>query len=242
MKVITLAQTESTNTYAKIHFEDLDDCSVIHALRQTSGRGRFNRKWIDLGENNLFFSIVLKPEEKYISVLPNLTQYACVALCKILEKYDVSPKIKWPNDIMIDGKRKISGILSESVIVGGRLKGVILGIGVNLNAQVSDIKSITERVATGLNIEIGKSVNMNAFLNDFLDEFFSNYSVFLKNGFSFIKDDYIKRNCFLERDLKVQVLDRIKSGYAKELDENGELVLINTDDNEEVVLTIGDIL
>ena len=241
MKVITLAQTESTNTYAKIHIENLEDGSVIHALRQTSGRGRFCRKWIDLGDNNLFFSIVLKPEEKYISVLPNLTQYACVVLCRVLENYDVNPKIKWPNDIMIDGERKISGILSESVIEGGKLKGVVLGIGVNLNVRIKDIKSITERIVTGLNIEIGKSVNMNAFLNDFLEEFFYSYNEFLEKGFSLIKDDYIKRNCFLEKDIKVQVLDNIRSGYAKELDDNGELVL-RTNDNEKVVLTIGDIL
>ena len=111
MNVIKLEEIDSTNSYAKQNIDTLSDKSIIHALRQTSGRGRFNRKWIDLGDNNLFFSIVLKPSDKYINVLSNITQYACVVLCNILEKYGVKALIKWPNDVMIDGERKISGIL-----------------------------------------------------------------------------------------------------------------------------------
>lgn len=241
MKVITLPQTDSTNNYAKLNINNLDDKTVVHALRQTNGRGRFNRSWVDLGENNLFFSIILKPDKSYLSLLPNFTQYACLALCKILENYGTNPKIKWPNDVMIDGERKISGILSETVMRSGELEGLVIGIGINLNAKKEDVDAIADRVATSLNIEICKDINMESFLNEFLNEFFSNYDNFLRHGFSYIKNEYIKRSCFIGKDLTVQVLNDVKTGYAEGITDDGELVLRNKN-NEDVVLSIGDIL
>jgi len=241
MKVIRLEEIESTNNYAKAHISALEDKTVVHALRQTCGRGRLNRKWVDLGENNLFFSIVLKPSKTFKSIYANITQYASVILCQELENYGVNPKVKWPNDVMIDGKRKICGILSETVIENGSLKGIILGIGVNLNASEKDVKNIPDRVVTALNLEIGNNVNMDAFLNEFLERFFDKYDDFLLNGFEMIMNDYLNRNCFLEKDLKIQVLNEIKSGYAKGINSNGELIL-NTNDNKELILNIGDIL
>ncbi|MBP3847490.1 biotin--[acetyl-CoA-carboxylase] ligase [bacterium] len=241
MEILRLEETESTNSYAKEHISAMADKTVVHALRQTCGRGRLNRKWVDLGENNLFFSIVLKPSDVFKSVYSNLTQYASVILCKVFENYGINPKVKWPNDVMVDGKRKICGILCETVVEKGSLKGIILGIGVNLNAKQNDVENIPDRVVTALNLEIGKPVNADAFLNEFLDNFFENYDKFLSEGFEFIMNDYLNRNCFLEKDLKVQVLNEIKSGYAKNINNKGELIL-QTDNNKELILNIGDIL
>lgn len=241
MEILRLEETESTNSYAKEHISAMADKTVVHALRQTCGRGRLNRKWVDLGENNLFFSIVLKPSDVFKSVYSNLTQYASVILCKVFENYGINPKVKWPNDVMVDGKRKICGILCETVVEKGSLKGIILGIGVNLNAAQNDVENIPDRVVTALNLEIGKPVNADAFLNEFLDNFFENYDKFLSEGFEFIMNDYLNRNCFLEKDLKVQVLNEIKSGYAKNINNKGELIL-QTDNNKELILNIGDIL
>ena len=241
MKVIRLEETESTNTYAKSRIEDLEDRCIIHALRQTNGRGRLNRSWVDLGENNLFFSIVLKPSNTFNSTYSNITQYASVVLCRVLEKYGITPKVKWPNDVMVDGKRKICGILSETVIERGLLKGIVLGIGINLNATQDSVDNIPGRVVTALNLEIGNSVNMDKFLEEFLSEFFNNYDQFLALGFEYIMDDYLKRNCFLEKDLNVQVLNSVKSGYAKGINKNGELILQDKE-NKELILNIGDIL
>lgn len=239
--ILRLEETESTNSYAKEHIDTLDDRTVVHALRQSHGRGRLNRTWVDLGQGNLFISIVLKPSDKFSDVYSNITQYASVALCRVLEKYGVTAKIKWPNDVMVDGIRKISGILSESVIEGGILKGIVLGIGVNLNTTEHDVNSIENRIATGLNLEIGRPVDMNEFLNEFLSEFFDSYNKFLNIGFEYIKDEYVNRNCFLNRDINIQLLNSIKSGYAKGVNSKGEL-LLQSDENKETVLNIGDIL
>lgn len=240
MEIIRLEETESTNSYAKTHICEFADRAAVHALRQTCGRGRLNRKWVDLGENNLYLSIILKPSNTFNEIYPNLTQYLSVVLSKVLETYGLKPQIKWPNDVLINGK-KIAGILSETVMSGGKLEGIVLGIGVNLNAEQADIDAISDKIATSLNIETGKSISLDVFLNKLLTEFFANYDEFLKYGFSLIKADYINRNCFLDTELNVQVFNNIKTGFAKSITDKGELVL-KSDDNTETVLTIGDIL
>ena len=85
--ILRLEETESTNSYAKEHIDTLNDKTVVHALHQTKGRGRLNRSWVDLGNENLFISIVLKPSQEYKNNFPNITQYAGVVLCNVLEKY-----------------------------------------------------------------------------------------------------------------------------------------------------------
>lgn len=239
MQIIRLEEVDSTNTYAKSHIEDFADRTAIHALKQTAGRGRLNRSWIDLGDGNLFLSLVLKPSSEFNENYPNLTQYLSVVLSKVLESYGLKPEIKWPNDVLINGK-KIAGILSETVMQGSTLKGIILGIGVNLNSNKEKLGSIQNKIATSLNIETNKTINLDIFLNELLTEFFNNYDEFLKTGFANIKEDYIKRNCFLNKDLRIQIFDNIKTGFAKSVNDKGELILEK--DNENFVLTIGDIL
>ena len=240
MKVIRLEETESTNSYAKLHIDDFEDKTVIHALRQTNGRGRLNRSWVDLGEGNLFITIILKPSSEFNQSYANITQYTSVILCRTFEKYGIIPKIKWPNDVMIDGNRKISGILSETVLNGKELKGIVVGIGVNLNSDNESVSKIKDRVVTALNIETGCKIDMNKFLDEFLGEFFMCYDEFIISGFDYICDEYVKRNCFVNKQLDVQVLNERLNGFAKGITPTGELILQTKD--KDLVLTIGDIL
>ena len=73
MELITLKEVDSTNNYAKRNLEIFSDRTVVRALRQTSGKGRLNRSWVDLGEGNLFFSTVLKPSDKFCDIYANLS-------------------------------------------------------------------------------------------------------------------------------------------------------------------------
>ena len=238
VKVIQLEEVDSTNSYGKKHIDECEDKTAIITKKQTSGRGRLNRSWVDLGEENLFLSIILKPSETFNEIYPNLTQYLSVTLCKVIESYGIQTQIKWPNDVLIDGK-KIAGILSETVMQGQKLKGIVLGVGVNLNSNHEKINAIPNKIATSLNIETQKAIDLKEFLNKLLTEFFEHYDEFLQSGFLQIKDDYIKRNCFLGKELKVQVFNHIESGLAKAVNDLGELVL--EDNNQrEIVLTIGD--
>lgn len=239
MQVITLEEADSTNVYAKSNLAALEDKTIIHALRQTSGRGRLSRQWVDLGDGNLFISFVLKPSDIFKEVYSNLTQYLSVILCELLEEYGLAPQIKWPNDVLINGK-KIAGILSETVMQGNSFKGLVLGIGVNLNAKKEDTDNIPNKAVTALNLELNKEVDMYKFLQELSEKFFAHYDDFLNKGFEFIKSGYILRASFLDTEVCVQVLNDIKRGIAKAVNDSGELVLEN--DGKQFVLTIGDIL
>lgn len=240
MNIIQLEEVSSTNLYAKENLDSFEDKTVIIAISQTSGRGRFDRKWVDLGEGNLFMTIVLKPSNSFEEVYANLTQYLSVVLTKILEEYGLSPKIKWPNDVLVNDA-KISGILCETVMQGSNFKGLVLGIGVNLNADKGDLKQIKEKVATALNIELEREyVDKNLFTEKLLNEFFKNYEEFLKQGFLMIKKEYIERCSFLGKEISVKVFNDKKSGIAKTINDNGELVIEKN--NDEFILTMGDIL
>lgn len=234
-----LKEVNSTNLFAKENLSEIEDKTVIIADRQTSGRGRFNRTWIDLGDDNIFATIVLKPSNTFESTYTNLTQYLSVVICKTMEEYGVETSIKWPNDVLINGK-KIAGILSETVVQGAKFKGMMLGFGINLNADKKSLSEIKDKDATALNLETTKYIDKEEFLNKLLNRFFDKYDEFLKTGFAMIKDDYISRACFLNQDISVQIFNEKKCGYAKLINNSGELVIEK--DNKELVLTMGDIL
>ena len=235
-----LKEVNSTNLYAKEHLSETVDKTVICADSQTAGRGRFNRSWVDLGCDNIFATIVLKPSEKFDSVYTNLTQYLSVVISQTLEEYGVEASIKWPNDVLVDGK-KIAGILSETIMQGAKFKGIMIGFGINLNADLKSLSEIKDKEATALNIEtLSKHVDKDEFLNKLLNRFFDGYDEFLKLGFAMIRDDYIGKACFLNKEISVQVLNEKKTGFAKQINDFGELVIENND--KELVLTMGDIL
>lgn len=235
---IFLEEVDSTNLFAKKILDNLADKSIIQARHQTAGRGRMQRSWIDLGGDNLFLSIVLKPSEKFNNIYSNLTQYLSVVVCKLLEEYGLQPQIKWPNDVLIDGA-KIAGILCETVMQGQSFKGLVLGIGVNLNSSNESLNLINKS-ATALNLLTGHEINTDEFLNKLTDRFFKDYDEFLDKGFEFFRTEYIKRACFIGKEISVQVFNDKKSGIVKDINKSGELVLIK--ENKEFVLTIGDIL
>lgn len=239
MEFLYLDEVDSTNLYGKKNIDRLADKTVISAKRQLSGRGRLNRVWLDLGEGNLFVSIVLKPSLTFDEKFANLTQYLSVVLCKTLEKYGLKPEIKWPNDVLIGGK-KIAGILSETIMQGQLFKGLVLGFGVNVSAQKDDVAQVVDKDVTSLSLELRKPIDEKIFLNDLLNLFFRDYNKFLERGFEFIKHDYVKRVNFLEKELCVKVFNDTRCGVAKGINDSGALIL--EENSEKFVLTIGDIL
>ncbi|MCQ2754087.1 MAG: biotin--[acetyl-CoA-carboxylase] ligase [bacterium] len=239
MEIINLESVDSTNKYAKEHINEISDKTVISADVQTSGRGRFDRKWNYQGMGNIYASIILKPSNKFETVYSSLTQYLCVILSKTFEEYGVQPKIKWPNDILINNK-KISGILAEAVIEKNELKGIVLGVGINLNSTKEELEKINQP-ATSLNNEIGMTIDKENFINSLLKRFYLKYNDFIQNGFALIKEDYEKRANFLGKEITIKVFDKEINGIAKEITIDGALKIVDKN-NKEQTLYMGDIL
>lgn len=239
MEFLYLEEVDSTNKWSKEHLSGIGDMTLIYTSKQTAGRGRFNRKWMFTGGENVYATLVLKPSKKMKEVYSNLTQYLCVILCETFEEYGVKSSIKWPNDIQIKGK-KISGILAEAVSNQNGLEGIVIGFGVNLNTTKEIIETINQP-ATSLNIETGMKIDREKFLKRLLDKFCLMYDKFIEEGFLLIREDYKKRAGFLNKQITVRVFAEEISGVAKDVTDQGALKLIDNN-NKEHVLFIGDIL
>ena len=190
MDILNFKELDSTSIWARKNLKDLEDFKVISADVQTEGHGQFERKWYSTSDNggNIYISIVLKPEN--IEHLNELTRYTSYIGAKTLEEYGLKPKFKFPNDILINGK-KIAGILAESVFIGSEFKGVIVGIGINLNLTMEDAARI-DIPATSVFLETGKNVDKDVFLKKLVTNFKKEYDDFLKNGLPEGISEYLK--------------------------------------------------
>lgn len=178
--IIHFNSLNSTSVWAKENLEKLKDFSIVSCDLQTLGHGQFERKWYSSNNNggNIYVSIVLKPKD--ITHLDELTRYVALIGAKTIESYGLKTKFKYPNDILIDGK-KIAGFLAESVFVGNKCVGVVVGIGIDLNLDKEELKNI-DIAATSIFNETNKQVDKEEFLNKFLDNFKNGYDEFIKNG------------------------------------------------------------
>ena len=128
-----LAQTGSTNTDALAWLSDgAEDFSVIAADEQTAGRGRFERKWVTNPGSALAFTLIIHPTERELPYIHLFSPLAGIAVTAGLENLlHLHPLIKWPNDVLID-RSKVCGILSETAWDGSAIRGIIIGIGINI--------------------------------------------------------------------------------------------------------------
>ena len=173
-------ELNSTSVYAHQHLEDLNNFEIISCDLQKAGHGQFERVWFSSNKNggNVYISIVLKPDN--IEHLNELTRYVALIGAKTLKEYGLNPTFKYPNDILINGK-KIAGFLAESEFLGSICKGVIVGCGINLNLDSEELKNI-DIPATSIFNETGKNVDKQEFLDKFLSNFENEYNNFLING------------------------------------------------------------
>lgn len=236
MQKILFDTINSTNTWSLENIDELKDRTLVVANHQSAGKGRFERKWVSDNKDNLYLSIVLKPEK--LTHCANLTQYLSVVLTRVLRKYEIVSSIKWPNDVQAEGK-KIAGILCESSIKGKVTKGLVLGIGVNLNMSEYELKMI-DIPATSLNKLTDEPVNRDTFLSYLTEEFFDEYDEFLEKGFSIIRDEYIKKIRFLGQKITVTNFDKKEEYTAQDIAQDGSLIVLDAQNNEKIILA-GDV-
>ena len=233
MKKIFFEEITSTNDYAKKNFSRIEDKTIVFANNQTQGHGRLGRIWTSSNKNglNLYMSIVLKPRTN--CEYRNFTQYISVVLCEVFDEYGITPNIKWPNDILVNGL-KICGILAERTSL---MNGFVVGVGVNLNMSKEELEKI-DKPATSLNIITSSNIDRDAFLEKFCTKFEKNYNKFIERGFKYIEQEYIKRIDFLGKEIEVSLnkTEKIK-GIAKNINSDGELVLELSNNREKVIIS-----
>ncbi len=225
----------STNETAMQHLDLYPDRHIIAAEIQTRGRGRLDRAWISDIPGNIYITIVLKPDCPAVSESPlvNISQYMSVCICYELEFHGISPSLKWPNDILVNGK-KIGGILCQTSLLGNRLAGFALGTGINLNMSSGDLLRI-DQPATSLNLLTGSPVDRDLFLNRLAERFFSGYDKFMEKGFCSILEPYRQRSLFLGSRIRVRLPGSELTGTATHFTDKGCLVLETTGGDKQVI-------
>lgn len=215
---------DSTNTWAKKNAETLDpeNLTCITALEQTAGRGRFNRRWISgRGQNiiaTLFFTL---PKEN--KILPNLGQILSLSCSKVLERKGFSPQIKWPNDILLAGK-KVSGILCETTQLKESL-AIILGIGINVNMSEELLSSI-DQPATSLAQLSGHTWELEQILEPLLQQFIADLELLEKEGFAPFQADYQARLAFCGKTITCSDGTQTVQGICQSISSDGRLNLV----------------
>ena len=192
------------------------DFTVVIAGCQTKGRGRLKRVWHS-SEGGLYFTIILRPQISPV-LSPRINFAASLTLARVLRKlYGVDAMVKWPNDILADGK-KVSGMLSEMEAEGDIVTFINVGMGINVNNDPEK----KEPGATSLKKITGKQIKRKKLLAEFLNEFENIVNVnALENVISLWK----KCTTTIGRQVKIVTSREISEGLATDVDENGALVL-----------------
>ena len=198
--------------------------TVVIAGEQTAGKGRVRRIWLS-PKGSIALSIILYPDVLYLPYLVMLASLAVVHSIKAVT--DLEPQIKWPNDILIDG-RKICGILIESGIRRNTVVYVIIGIGINVNFRLSDFPEIMP-AATSLASELDKAVSRVDLIRCLLAEIERLYLV-LPDGES-IYQEWQDRLVTLGRNVRVESGTSILTGTAEAVARDGSLLLRHSNGN-----------
>lgn len=226
-KVITMETVESTNDFAKQIARDEQDGTIVISEEQTKGKGRRGRFFYSGSKEGIYISLILKPQIEP-SKASFLTSIAAAALAKTLNELNVEVGIKWPNDVLIDGK-KICGILTEMSADVESVEYIILGMGINIKGESfpEEIKDI----ATSLKIQ-GYNIGRLELLWRFLPIFEDLYLSFVdgdKNEILKILKEY---SCILGKEIYVHYQDKVEKGKAIDITKDGTLVV--EFENEEI--------
>lgn len=235
--IVCFESISSTNEVAKeLADEGAPEGTVVIAEEQTAGKGRRGRRWVAPPGTSLLFSLLLYPNLT-LEQVPRLTMLASLAAAEAIESVTGLPvRFKWPNDILIRG-RKAGGVLTEVGVTGKRLDYVVVGIGLNVNWNPTQVPELAGK-ATSLSEELGREVSRFELLQRLL--------IYMERGYLRLQEGYLPHEVFTSRlanvGEKVEVI--LPRGNVEGFVEgvNGEgALLLRREDGTTVRVTMGEI-
>ena len=218
-------ETNSTNDVAdKLARDGVKEGVVVFAESQKKGRGRLGRQWLSPARKGLWFSVLLRPDLRP-QAATQLTVVAATALARAIRRQtNLTPEIKWPNDILLHGK-KVAGILTELSAEVDRIRYVIMGIGVDVNLTSTELPPELRKIATSLRIESGQSVSRPELAAALLRELDVDYARVCAGQFEALATEWEEQCTTIGRRVTIRSGDRAQSGVAESLDSEGALLL-----------------
>ncbi|HHZ03283.1 MAG TPA: biotin--[acetyl-CoA-carboxylase] ligase [Tissierellia bacterium] len=227
--IIQYEELDSTKAKAKSIFSTCPDGTLVLSENQSNCEVRFGKKWICLPGENIYLSIILKSFNN--NLLPLIDVVGCSSIHKsVINLYGIDCKIKWPNDILINGN-KVASVISE---VARKEAGIILSLNINVNMeeQIEGLKT------TSIKIEMGKQVEREKLIGTILNNIEYYYEELIETGRSDSFLDYYNNNLLLFNK-EVEVIKRgrktVRKVVAKNIDREGYLIVVNENGQEEIL-------
>lgn len=239
-ELVVFDSLESTNQTAKKRVQNKPiHGEVLFAVNQTAGKGRLGRKWSSSKGKAISMSIILSPSDSFGK--PYLiTQLTAAALSNALSNI-LDTTIKWPNDLLIHGK-KVAGILTETLFTGSKLSAIIIGIGINVNQEETDFPEGILNKASSLRMQTQAPVNPNPIISSFLNEFEQMYEQYeqTKDPSSFLSVCR-ERSAIIGNTVWILHGDEKKKATVKTIGNDGELRVVYEENGLEDALYGGEI-
>jgi BirA family biotin operon repressor/biotin-[acetyl-CoA-carboxylase] ligase len=233
-----LPETGSTNDdAARLAEHGAPEGAVVVADWQRAGRGRRGRRWVAPPCTALLFSILLRPRLPPEQLF-RITAAGALAVLEAVQTTGLRPQLKWPNDVVYDGK-KLAGLLAQAGWREGRLAWVVLGIGLNVNVPAPALAGL-DQPATSLLIERGTPLLREPLLADVLNRFEAWYEDALSAAWPRVLARWRANSALLGRPVQVVAAQGTIEGRALDVDEHGAL-LVQLDDGRMVQLLEGDV-
>lgn len=216
---------DSTQKIAhRLAYNDAPEGTVIIAEEQVTGRGRMARRWHSPKYTGIWMSIILRPNIP-LPKAPQLTLLTAVAIVQAIEELTgLIPEIKWPNDILIKGK-KVTGILTELEAEADRINSVIIGIGINVNQTKEDFPSDIQQIATSLLLEKGEKVSRADLIKGIFTNLEKLYLLYLEEGFLPIKLLWESYAISIGKKITARTLTQSIIGKAQGITDDGVLII-----------------
>lgn len=234
---------DSTQNQAlKMAYDPANNGAVIVASKQTGGRGRSGRKWIS-PKGGIWISIILQPKFD-ISITTLFPIASALALSIAIEKtYSITPELKWPNDLTINGK-KIAGMLVDVSLESNKIENLVLGVGINFNVNVKEIQKILKGTPNfyGVASLSEQKINVNPIqlVQTFLVELEKTYKALNAKQIKKIISEWSRRSSTIGKDVELNTADDKIKGKAIRIDDDGALVISNNNKTNRVIA--GDII
>lgn len=227
----------STNTIAKfLSMNGVGNGAVIISEKQTKARGRSGKNW-ESPLGGVWLSIILNPNVNH-SKIPLITLATGVAVENTLKRIGVkNAEIKWPNDILIHGK-KVCGILTEAITSFNTIESVIIGVGIDANISIENFPEELRENMTTLNDEIGEKVDENLLIKLFLEEFEKISEQFINEEYETILKEWRKNSYTIGKIVEVhEPFSKPYDGYVLGISRDGSLVVEKIDGTLEKVIS-----
>jgi BirA family biotin operon repressor/biotin-[acetyl-CoA-carboxylase] ligase len=218
-------EIDSTNNRARdLAATGYPEGTVVVSEMQTAGRGRRGRSWYSPAIEGIYLSVILRPVLPLIEI-SRVSLVTAVAVAETLKaELNLQPRIKWPNDILINN-RKIAGILSEAVTDMDGVEYIVTGIGLNINNQLQDFPSEFRATATSARAEWGHPGSRVKVLQGLLARLESHYYQLLDGSFARTLEKGKSLSMVIGQELRLDTINGFIVGQAIDIDDNGFLLV-----------------